>query len=94
MESSRGTDWTDSNRRFAALLGKTKRSADEEAEFTKLQQELEKTPRTQESEIGRQAADMVDSMLKERVASLPMSDEQKQLLASEAKSYLEKVSSG
>jgi predicted ATPase len=94
LESSRGTDWTDRNKRFAFLLGKSSRTAEEEEEYKKLESELAETPRTQESTIGRQAANLVDSMLKHRVESLPMTEEQKRQLALEAKSYLEKVSSG
>jgi predicted ATP-binding protein involved in virulence len=94
LESSRSTDWTDRNKRFAFLLGKTNRSPEEEEEFNALQKQLAATPRSQETEIGRQAADLVDSMLKDRVEALSITEEQKIKLALEAKSYLEQVSSG
>jgi hypothetical protein len=94
LESSRSTDWTDRNKRFAFLLGKTTRSPEEEEEFNTLQRQLAATPRSQETEIGRQAADLVDSMLKDRVEALSITEEQKIKLALEAKNYLEQVSTG
>ena len=92
LASSRSPGWEATKQRFTALLGKSDRSMEEESEFNELSKEFGETPRSQETPIGRKAADLVDSILQDRVDALDISPEQKRQLASEAQAYLKKVS--
>jgi predicted ATP-binding protein involved in virulence len=93
LSSSRSPGWERTKEQFTTLLGKTQRSAEEEEEFKELSKEFAETPRSQETPLGREAADLVDSVLRDRVNALEISDEKKSKLASEAQAYLNKVSS-
>jgi energy-coupling factor transporter ATP-binding protein EcfA2 len=91
LDSSRSPEWGEKRDRYAILLGKQGRSKEEDDELGALEGELSDTPRSQETELGRRGADLVDQAVRQQLSNMQLSEEDKQKLAAESKLYLTKV---
>jgi hypothetical protein len=94
LESSRNPEWEAKRRRYAELLGQSILGRAEQKEFESLEVELAGAPRSQETSVGRQGAQLVDEAVRQRLKEMPLSDEDKKKVLAEAKLYLSKVSGG
>src|SRR5262249_31074632 len=67
LESSRDPEWEAKRKRYAELLGQSALDKPEQKEFELLETELAGAPRSQETLAGRQGAQLVDDLVRQRL---------------------------
>jgi energy-coupling factor transporter ATP-binding protein EcfA2 len=89
LDSSRNLEWSKKRKRYATLLGQQERSKEEDSELEILEGELSETPRSQETELERKGANLIDQAVRQQLMDLSVEDQQSLLM--ESKAYLNKV---
>jgi hypothetical protein len=95
LKTTRSLRSEEKRQRYAELLGRRARTPEEEAEFARIEDELESGPRAAETVSERDASRIVDEALRAQIESIVATKgDAREALMSEIEKYSAKVRSG